>query len=391
MPAGNPQPPYPPRGQPSANTAHTGPGASSQPPVPERQAALGAAPPAPHSAAPPAAPERPSGAQPATEPQQPATEPQQPATEPQQPATEPQQPATEPQQPATEPRQPATELRWTRRNVLIAGAALVASVGGAYWAMRSTLIATRAEQREQERQDWELPPTAGPAIRYRLYRESPLRRTLLALPAGLQPPEWFQRDHTQADRLSWIFDNGGAWVYGVSFRILVESLRRSVVVQSAAVRILRRTPPLDGTLVAQTGIGGPAGVITEIPATGANLDNDRPVLRMLEEADPGSQLLPAADQRLTLGTPFPNQQITLDAHAVQAIDVSAESHDYFCEWDLVLELSADGERVEAPISRDGKPFRTTGLARSYQSGLQEVNPSEDRGRLVADDPVKFVG
>jgi hypothetical protein len=266
------------------------------------------------------------------------------------------------------------EVLWTRRNTIIAGAGLVASGIGVYLAARALSVDEGADKREQERNDWELPPMSGPPVRFKIFTRS-TNRDLLAMPAGVRLPGWFSEVHDVRRRREWVLDNGGAWVGGSDFRLMLESLRRTVVIHSAAVRIIRRAATLDGTLIYGVGAGG-SGEISEISKTSANLDADRPVLRELKDG--------------VLADPFPTAQITLDAHAVHAIDVRAEAKQFFSEWELVFELLADGEPVNVPIRIDGRTFRTTGKASAYQAGLREEGEAEQlsagRGRLVPADP-----
>ncbi|MEV6905581.1 hypothetical protein [Amycolatopsis sp. NPDC051071] len=284
-------------------------------------------------------------------------------------------------------REDSIEIRLTRRNVLIAGATLAVGVGGLYWAMRSTDIADRVDQREQEQHDWQLPPMSGPPLQYKLFGTKARSGDRMALPQGNRPPDWFGAVHSAADRQRWILANGGAWVGGIQFRLMVESLRRSVVIQAASVRFVSRGPVLDGTLVGTVPQGGSDGTVSEIPLAGANLDNDRPVLRALSgNSDKGP---------LALGSPFPTAQITLDSHAVKAVDIIAEVQRFHTEWEIVLEVLADGAAMKVPIRPDGAPFRTTGIAAAYQAGLGETGSSEDlsanRGRLEPRDPAKLLG
>jgi hypothetical protein len=281
------------------------------------------------------------------------------------------------------------ETVWSRRNILVGGVigglTLAVSGAGAYWAMRSTGAAERADARDQEVIDWQMPPMSGAPIRYRVLQQ--LTGTdLMALPSGLRTPDWFAEVHEASRRRQWILDNGGASVSGTSFRLVVESLRRSVILQSASVRFLRRAPVLDGTIIMGHPLGGGDARITEISATSADLDAERPVLRE-----------PAIDSGAakSLGAAFPTKQITLDSHGRHAIDVRAQAHRFSSEWELILDVLADGDLVQVPISADGKPFRTTGPATAYQVGLAEtgegVDLSAGRGRLEPKDPAQILG
>lgn len=289
----------------------------------------------------------------------------------------------------------STETAWSRRNVLVTGVVggltLAVSGAGAYWAMRSTDAteratdaAERAGARDQEMFDWQLPPMSGAPIRYTVLRQ-PVGRDLMALPPGVRTPDWFAEVHEASRRRQWILDNGGAPVNGMGFRLVVESLRRSVILQSASVRFLRRAPVLGGTLIVGHPAGGGDVKITEISTTSADLDADRPLLREAV-TDPGT-----AD---ALGPPFPTKQISLDSHGRHAIDVRLRAQRFSSEWELVLEVLADGELSQVPIRSDGKPFRTTGQASAYQAGLTEagegVDLSAGRGRLEPIDPAQIV-
>ena len=283
----------------------------------------------------------------------------------------------------------------SRRELIVAGAGLAIAGMGSFAAVRSCQVSERAERRESERQAWELPPTSGPPLRYRVVREEPLDQALLALPGENQLPERLRAEQASRERLQWFFDNGAAWVSGISFRLQIESLRRSLVLGSAFIRILKRTAPLDGTLIGLVGIGGPEGVISEIPKTGANLDHERPGLRMLNPEWKHSRRTEEGLPPLLLEELFPAQQITLDSHAVQAVDIRAESRQFACEWELVLEVTADGEPMEVVVRRSGKPFRATAAAPAYQSALREEGTSESfrlgRTWLVAADARALLG
>jgi hypothetical protein len=280
------------------------------------------------------------------------------------------------------------ETVWSRRNILIGGVigglTLAVSGAGVYWAMRSTGVAERADARDQKVFDWQMPPMSGAPIRYRVLQQLS-GPDLMALPSGVRTPDWFAEVHEASRRKQWILDNGGAWVSGLSFRLVVESLRRSVILQSVSVRFLRRDPVLDGTIVMGHPLGGGDVRITEISTTSADLDAERPVLRE-PVTDSG-----AAN---SLGAPFPTKQITLDSHGRHAIDVRAQARRFSSEWELMLDVLADDELLQVPIRADGKLFRTTGPATAYQVGLAETGESEDlsagRGRLEPKDPAQIL-
>lgn len=272
---------------------------------------------------------------------------------------------------------------WNRRNVLIAGTALAATIGGTYWAMRSALVADKAEQREQDRQDWELPAMQGSAVAFKVLGEKGFGGDLMALPSDIEMPDWFGQLHESKKRQNWVLDNGGAWVDGIVFRLMITNLRRSIVIESASVRFLRRSSPLNGTVIMGTVQGGSGGEMSEIPRAGANLDSQRPALRALDTATG------------TLGDPFPTNQITLSPQAVQAIDVRIESKQPCTEFEILLELFVDGqEQIDVPIRPSSRPFRITGRSTSYGAGLHETGPddkvSAGMARLEPIDPTKIV-
>ncbi|MFG1953906.1 hypothetical protein [Micromonospora sp. NPDC048830] len=138
---------------------------------------------------------------------------------------------------------------------------------------------------------------------------------------------------------------------------LLTRVRLSVVGQWAApvfvtqirARVLRRSAPLSHAYVFQQSQGG-----GEPLKIGFDLDEPDSVARVT-----------GPDERLG-GAYVDDRSLTLAPGEPLTIDVQAQTDRSYCEWVVDFDLDLDGERRVVTADDDGRPFRSTSLARHYQ-------------------------
>lgn len=168
--------------------------------------------------------------------------------------------------------------------------------------------------------------------------------------------------------------------------IVLESLRRSVIIHRVGVEVRRLGPPMTGTLYRPLAIGGGAEE-SEYLLGGVNLGAPRPTVRSLDEefiySDSLEEYTEKVRNPLPLGVPFPGKQVLLGPHDQVTILIEAEARNGSYEWWPFLELLADGEgkteKVTAPL-----PLRVTAPADSYSSVLREEPDDEGNFYVVPD-------
>ncbi|MFI6824144.1 hypothetical protein ACIBJE_24865 [Micromonospora sp. NPDC050187] len=138
---------------------------------------------------------------------------------------------------------------------------------------------------------------------------------------------------------------------------LLTRVRLSVVGQWAApvfvtqirARVLRRSAPLSHAYVfhQSQGDGEPLKI-------GFDLDEPDSIARIIEP-----------DERL--GRAYvDDRSLTLTPGEPLTIDVQAQTDQSYCEWVIDFDLDLDGEKRVVTVDDDGRPFRSTSLARHYQ-------------------------
>ncbi|MFI1195053.1 hypothetical protein ACH4T9_17575 [Micromonospora sp. NPDC020750] len=122
-----------------------------------------------------------------------------------------------------------------------------------------------------------------------------------------------------------------------------------VFVTQIRARVRQRSTPLAGAFVFRGSQGG------EDPLEVAfDLDEPDSVARVLED---GGGLGAAWIDRHSL-TLSPGEPLT--------VDVQAQTDRSYCEWVIELDVALGGERRVITVDDDGRPFRSTALARHYQ-------------------------
>lgn len=274
---------------------------------------------------------------------------------------------------------------WTRRNFFIAAGTLAVGAVGLWYPHQTNEREEEKEAREREKHNYEFPPQSGPAVQInRVYPSdwTPNWELIYALPKSSSPEDFLNVENV----VSRIIESGGAWCGRMAVWIVLESLRRSVIIHRVGVEVRRLGPPMTGTLYRPLAIGGGAEE-SEYLLGGVNLDAPRPTVRSLDEefiySDSLEEYTEKVRNPLPLGVPFPGKQVLLGPHDQVTILIEAEARNGSYEWWPFLELLADGEgkteKVTAPL-----PLRVTAPADSYSSVLREEPDDEGNFYVVPD-------
>lgn len=122
-------------------------------------------------------------------------------------------------------------------------------------------------------------------------------------------------------------------------------------VENATIKIVDRTAPLAGTLIALPPVGG----FGTAPRLAVDLDVLNPVLH---EA--------ASDKRESY---FLNHPLELTSEQSENVVISATTVSSYVEWELEFSVRLDGEHQPIQVVRGiSGPFRLTGKSATYQSG-----------------------
>lgn len=153
-----------------------------------------------------------------------------------------------------------------------------------------------------------------------------------------------------AVRIESHFDAAGPRRQHTSLRLVAAGDRaRPVLIQDMRLRVLTRRAPLSGTLV----YGPPQGEASAV-TVGFDLDERRPIARRV-------------DRFGALGKPyFSGRFVTLARGEPIEFYAQAFTDTCYCEWELDLDVVADGV-VHTVVARDGdRAFRTTAFADDYE-------------------------
>ncbi|MFG1802863.1 hypothetical protein ACGFI4_22245 [Micromonospora carbonacea] len=143
-----------------------------------------------------------------------------------------------------------------------------------------------------------------------------------------------------------------------------------VFVTQIRARVQRRSAPLSGAYVFEGSQGG-----GEPLKIGFDLDEPDSIARVVTE-------------KLELGAAYVDgHSLTLSPGEPLTVDVQAQTDRSYCEWVIELDVDLGGERRVLTVDDDGRPFRSSSLARNYQ----ERYYAKITGGWGADGPGAFEG
>jgi hypothetical protein len=258
----------------------------------------------------------------------------------------------------------------------------IAAVPVWYFGMRSDERSERNEMRENERHAREFPAPVGDGIKIleaAVGKYVPMW-TQAFVSSELMRPQDFTYGAKRSETFRTFFNRGGSFYGRVRVEITVQSLRRTVLINGAHVKVRSLGSPPKETIFVPLPYGGAEGPgeETEIPRAGVNLDAPQPIVRVLNPAmfgplDTLEEQANVRDNPLGLGDIFPGKQITLGPHDEKQMTIIAEARTGYYEWELFFDIIADGERQIIPVKiTNDFPLRLAAPVKNYSAALREM-------------------
>jgi len=152
-----------------------------------------------------------------------------------------------------------------------------------------------------------------------------------------------------AGRWAWARDMGGVDATESLFRFVVSGKDSSpVVLQGLHVRVVKRRPPMRGTLLSYFGLGAPQSV----RYVSIDLAKDPPKWDWIGDK----------------GTPEDHFPLRVNESESEVFDVQAFTLKGDVSWYLELDYTADGEQGTIRVDDQGEPFRVTEGHAANQDG-----------------------